>query len=173
MTDFAQQGRDTASVASGHAAAPRRYSTAEEAFAARTVKDGDCLVWTGATMKAGYGVLKSGGKQVGTHRYAWERVNGTIPEGMVIDHKCWNKACVKIEHLRLATPSENSQNKRGAQSGTRSGLRGVYWHQSTKKWQVRAIVGGQLHIDGYYPDLVSAGKAARELRKRVMPYAQG
>lgn len=54
----------------------RRYKTPEEAFAARTEWQGECLVWVGATTSAGYGHLTSGGKQTLVHRFAWERAKG-------------------------------------------------------------------------------------------------
>lgn len=35
------------------------------------------------------------------HRFVWEKVNGKIPEGFEIDHKCRNRACCNIEHLQM------------------------------------------------------------------------
>lgn len=151
------------------------YSTPNEAFLARTRWDGDCLAWTGAKVGGGrgYGVLSVDGVMQYAHRFSWERTNGAIPEGIYIDHMCHNQSCVNVAHLRLATPQENAQNKRGPIPGSRSGLRGVYWNERSGKWQARATVGGVVHFAGLYQTKELAGEAASELRSRIMPFSQG
>lgn len=42
------------------------------------------------------------------HRYAYERVKGTIPEGVQLHHTCARRGCVNPEHLQLATALENT-----------------------------------------------------------------
>ena len=68
-----------------------------------------CVEWTGATNSRGYGVRRRPRprRMVYVHRDAWEEANGPIPDGMVIDHLCNNRACYNVDHLRLATHSEN------------------------------------------------------------------
>lgn len=98
----------------------RRYATPEEAFEARTepiVGDPDCLIWTGALDGGGYGRLHVNGRMVPAHRYAWERERGPIPDGLYVDHRCYVRSCVNVDHLRLATPQENQQNRSGARKG--------------------------------------------------------
>lgn len=104
----------------------RKYTDPEEAFAARTEWRGDCLIWTGATDRLGYTSIQVAGTVQSAHRYAWEREHGPIPEGKYVDHSCHNPSCVNVEHLRLATPQENSRNKRGARSDNPLGVRGVF-----------------------------------------------
>ena len=40
-----------------------------------------------------------GGRLVMHHRLAWERVNGKIPDGYEINHKCKNRRCSNLDHL--------------------------------------------------------------------------
>lgn len=47
------------------------------------------------------------------HRAAWTLYNGEIPQGMVVDHMCFNRACVRPDHLRLLTLRENTRSKLG------------------------------------------------------------
>src|SRR5699024_11236648 len=56
----------------------------EEAFARRTEWRGDCLFWPGSKTKHRNGRVYVNGKKQQAHRYAWERVNGPIPDGMFI-----------------------------------------------------------------------------------------
>ena len=104
----------------------RRYSTPEEAFAARTERRGECLIWTGAKDSDGYGLLQVNGRITGAHRYAWECENGQIPDWMVIDHICHNRTCVDVDHLRLATRHQNNSNRAGVSGFRKHNLpRGV------------------------------------------------
>lgn len=73
---------------------------------ARVTPDGDCLVWTGATIK-GYGEVNYHGNVLYTHRVVWEHHNGPIPEGVEIRHSCDNPPCCNIEHLLLGTHADN------------------------------------------------------------------
>lgn len=151
-----------------------RYHNSEDSFSARTAwtEDG-CLEWTGSKDRLGYARLSiGGGKYAFVHRYAWERVNGPIPKGMVIDHLCWNRACANVEHLRMVTHAQNCQNREGAMSGTKSGIRGVSWNNADKKWTVKVSVGGKFHFGGYFDDREEAGRVAAEMRAELMPYSQ-
>lgn len=65
-----------------------------------------CWVWEG-TMRGGYGRLYDGTRQAAAHRFAYELLIGTIPEGLVLDHLCRNPPCVNPAHLEPVTSAEN------------------------------------------------------------------
>lgn len=90
------------------------------------IHNGDCLVWTGAKNELGYGLICVDGVMVRVHRAAWEAAHGHIPDGMVIDHMCHNRACCNVEHLRVCTLQENSWNKPSASPNSNTGYRGLY-----------------------------------------------
>ena len=93
--------------------APRR--PIEERFWAKVDKSGECWLWTAGRNTPGYGVISEGGhsgKQLSTHRVAYELEVGPIPNGLTIDHLCHNadltcpggntcphRACVRPDHL--------------------------------------------------------------------------
>jgi len=140
--------------------------TPEEAFALRTEWQGDCLIWIGAKDTSGYGRFWVNGKLQGVHRYAWERVNGPIPDGMHIDHKdhC-STLCVNVDHLRLTTVAQNLSNRSGAGKGSKSGIRNVYPHRS--KWRVQVKKNGKRYSFGYYDDLDEAAEVAQAAREKL------
>ena len=43
------------------------------------------------------------------HRVAWELVNGPIPDGLEVAHKCDVRNCCNPDHLFLATHDQNMQ----------------------------------------------------------------
>jgi hypothetical protein len=71
----------------------------------------DCIVWSASKFKGGYGQFKARCgdrlKNYLSHRWIWEQTNGTIPEGMKLDHICKNRACVNTFHLRVVTQRQN------------------------------------------------------------------
>lgn len=71
--------------------------------------------------EAGYGVVGEGPRGGGTiraHRLTYEFARGPIPEGLVIDHLCRNRACCNPDHLEPVTPGENI--RRGARKTEQS-----------------------------------------------------
>lgn len=81
----------------------------------RSVIKGECLVWTGRLGARGYGQTKvyvaEKRKQMSryTHRLAYETWVGPILEGLTIDHTCFNKRCIRPEHLEAVTLEENNR----------------------------------------------------------------
>lgn len=75
------------------------YSNVEEGM--------DCWVWTPqATGAGGYGICRWIGTntQMSPHKVAWIMERGAVPEGKLVKHSCWNKKCVKLEHMFLDDP---------------------------------------------------------------------
>jgi hypothetical protein len=68
-----------------------------------------CLLWTGYRSQAGYGYLADQGTVVLVHRLIWQEAKGPIPDGMEIDHLCFTRNCLNLQHLDLVTPSENKR----------------------------------------------------------------
>jgi len=77
----------------------------------RIDRSGDCWLWTGSLNTNGYGIVwfRPNGVKTGylAHRLVWELINGPIPEGLKVLHRCDNPPCVRIEHLSLGTQSDN------------------------------------------------------------------
>jgi len=79
-----------------------------------------CLVWTGQT-NYGYGIMWADGRGQRVHRLAWEWAHGPIPDGLVIDHLCMNRACVNVDHLEAVTQEVNAQRRSRAAIEGRGG----------------------------------------------------
>ena len=70
-----------------------------------------CWIWHGTKDQGGYGRYSVGKKVYKAHRFIYELLVGSIPEGLVLDHyKCYNKSCVNPDHLKPVTPKENVLN---------------------------------------------------------------
>jgi len=76
------------------------------AFAVKAMAS-TCTVWVGATNTRGYALISVNGRVELAHRVAYAAVHGPIAEGMVIDHLCRVRNCVKVEHLEAVTTAEN------------------------------------------------------------------
>ena len=133
-----------------------------------------CWIWAGST-KANCSGVRYGDVTIRrhvylAHRVSWSIFHGQIPEGMVVDHRCYNPLCVNPAHLQVVTHQENDENRRGASSSKsnrpRSGFRGVAWDRG--RWLVRAKHSGRNYYGGRYTDVNEANRAAIALRNRLM-----
>ncbi|MFC8095360.1 HNH endonuclease signature motif containing protein [Streptomyces sp. NPDC057301] len=69
--------------------------------------EGGCWEWTGARTSKGYGSFWLDGRMQYAHRVAYESMRTPIPDGLVIDHLCRNRACVNPGHLEPVTNRTN------------------------------------------------------------------
>lgn len=125
-------------------------------FWAKVDKTNDCWLWIASKNRAGYGHFRSHGRSLGAHRVSYEMANGPIVGKWEVDHTCHNRDCVKPDHLRLTTRKQNCENRKGADRDNSSGVRGVSWKASSRKWQA-TIKHNQVHIYlGLYQTIAEA-----------------
>ena len=71
----------------------------------------ECWLWQGSKNHKGYGYISVLKKNKRVHRVYWEEVNGHIPEGLCLLHKCDIPPCINPEHEFLGTNLDNIKDR--------------------------------------------------------------
>ena len=92
---------------------------------------------------------------------------------MKVDHISHETLKNTDDNLRICTHSENQQNRKSATSNNKSsGIRGVSWNISDKRWQVRISFNNKrIHL-GNFIRVEEAEQAAKEARAKYMPFSK-
>lgn len=88
--------------------------TPEERFWIKVDKKGldDCWNWLGGLQSKGYGAFRIDWRRQGSaHKIAWEFINGAVPTGSLVLHKCDNKLCVNPNHLYIGSQKDNMRDR--------------------------------------------------------------
>jgi hypothetical protein len=100
-----------------------KYAQWREKWTARieSCKSDGCWKWDGATYAPNrkyphsrYSTISTRCDEIkfdSAHRLSYFLFKGEIPDGMTVDHICYNPLCVNPDHLRVCTLSENAANK--------------------------------------------------------------
>ena len=94
---------------------------------------------------------------VRAHRVIWAIMTGEWPSD-TIDHKNTQKTDNTFINLRSASMSQQKMNC-GASASNTSGIKGVYWSNTYRKWIAKIRAEGKIYHLGYY-DIKSEAAAA-------------
>ena len=112
----------------------------------------------------GYISITVNKKHIMAHRLAWFYIYGIMPKDM-IDHINGNKTDNKISNLREATNQQNQRNSKISKRNT-SGIKGISWCESRKKWEVTININKKNKKLGYFEDLEFAELLIFEAREK-------
>lgn len=123
----------------------------ERMFRKKLEWSGDCLVYLGYRIRAGYGLVEVTGRlgegryPILAHRLAWALENGIDPPAdKIVCHRCNNPSCCNPKHLYLGTHQDNADDMvmAGHQSRVLLGVKGVRHPAARHSQEVRDRVIG-------------------------------
>lgn len=131
-----------------------------------------CAHWSSTTQSFYcYGKLRTpDGKRISVFLHRWITDCSTECQIDHFDNDTLNNR--RRSNLRIASRSENHQNRAGAQRNNRSGVRGVSWNVRKRKWQVQIKVSGQRLFLGYFTSIAMAEAAVKLARQTFMPFSK-
>lgn len=94
-----------------------------------TIPSGECLIWTRAKGKNGYGHIRVNGEHHSVTRIVYQLQNGVILSNMdVICHACDNPPCINPKHLFVGTQKDNLRDAKtkGRMATAKHGTRSMY-----------------------------------------------
>lgn len=83
----------------------------QKRFWSKVEKTDGCWIWRACLNNMGYGQVRARGIAHLAHRVSWELANGSIPDGLLVLHRCDNPPCVNPKHLSLGTARDNSDDR--------------------------------------------------------------
>lgn len=108
----------------------------------------------GHTTKDGYLRISIDGQIHEAGRLAWLYINGYLPENQ-IDHINQKPSDNKFKNLREVSKQCNARNY-GNPKNNKTGVRGIYWYNATKKWQAYIMVNQKGYHLGFHVDFTEA-----------------
>lgn len=130
---------------------------------------GPCWVWTGSVGANGYGRMNLGqrGVRERSHRIAWMIINGEIPVGIHVLHRCDYPGCVNAEqHLFLGTQADNMADMADKARGRRSSFSDEQirdMRESYAKGESQRSLGQRYGISQAMAHYIVSGKRAINL----------
>lgn len=121
-------------------------------------------VAVGAIRDNGYIQVGYNRKLYLAHRIVWEKHNGPIPEGMMVDHINHIRDDNRIENLRLVNCKDNTRNT-SIRSDNNTGHHGVCWCNRRLKWYARINIDGKNKFLGYFITKAMAIEARKQAEK--------
>jgi len=105
-----------------------------EKFLSGFSQDGECIVWH-KPGRCGYGqvrlVISGINYSCLSHRFMYQFFIGAVPDGLVLDHLCRNRACANPDHLRVVTHQVNILCGSGATARHAKKTHCVHGHEYT------------------------------------------
>lgn len=100
------------------------------------------------------------------------RLIANAPEDMEVDHVNRNTLDCRRTNLRIVTSQQNHQNTRATNRKSATGIRNVYFHQKSGRFNVKLCVPGKRSLSlGLYDSLDDAARVAAEGRRQYMTHA--
>lgn len=158
----------------GHQLTPLKISSVglslSQAFDKRVVRSDGCWAWKGVFTANGYGRMSYRNKGYLAHRASWIIHFGHIPDGMEIDHTCFTRECANPSHLRMVTHKQNQENRSGPKKGSKTGVRGVWWHERDKRFIAKVGHEKKVVWTGRFKTLEEAEAAVIEARNHYFTH---
>lgn len=85
----------------------QRKGGIEARFWAKVEKTETCWLWKASKDRNGYGRFRVSDRTLVAHVVGYALAGCELPAGMVLDHLCRNRACVRADHLEPVTHHEN------------------------------------------------------------------
>ncbi len=127
----------------GHSNREHKKQPIENRFwskVAITANPDKCWEWQYFRNENNYGQSHKDGRNMLTHRIAWELTYGEIPDGLWVLHKCDNPPCCNPAHLFLGTHQDNMQDMATKGRSNPPGLQGEkHARHKLTDYQVREI----------------------------------
>jgi hypothetical protein len=115
----------------------------------------------GVYHSSGYRVVRIQGKRYKVHRIIFTLHHGYTPN--FVDHIDGDPLNNKIEKLRECNHNQNMHNRK-ISSNNKSGIKGIIWDKSSKKWWPQLMVNSKRLKLGKYNDLELAELVIVEAR---------
>lgn len=118
----------------------------------------------GNNKSTGYISIQIDGRRYMAHRLAWLIAHGRWPESD-IDHINGVRTDNRLINLRKASRTDNAKN-RAVRNDNTSGMTGVYWDKSVRKWKAEIWLNGKRKNIGRFLTYEDAAAKRKEAEVR-------